>query len=400
MAKSQLVPSIRGKIKTMVMGFEANEPHYIAILEQLDKKMSKHTEIVIFCRSKADLRTLQNNNNWKWTKRMKFSGNFLSNLSRWIRDPLLAINKNGQLSEIIELNSQAGIANYLIQGLAEHISMQISAPEKNATILNVGWFEADGGNILVDQNFILIGWNDFQKIMIALYQKNRCINIPTCYRTTKQEILNVFNQGTSTYTEVIIIGEPPRLPLGTSKKNYLMHKHRLKLFTTDLWRTTKNSELQLRELMHLDLFLSLTGQMYQNKPVVFLAYAVPVKPSLIKRAVDINNQLRRVQRQLETRFHIMRNLIPVVENSNHEEYTCFYNNCLVEVTDSSNKVWIPSFGTGIEEWKKELESFDSLNMDLWKQLGFEAYLIESDFHNLCENGRGALHCITNEMIRF
>ncbi|MFM9947822.1 MAG: hypothetical protein ACKV1O_07795 [Saprospiraceae bacterium] len=149
--------------------------------------------------------------------------------------------------------------------------------------------------------------------------------------------------------------------------------------------------------VHIDLFISLTGQIFKQKPIIFVAFVIPTMPELASRSDKLNEELERVVVQLKEHFCIMRNPVPLVKNN--IEYPCFYNNCLVEVTETIKNVWIPSFATGKEGWKKKLMPYDKANQRLWEKIGFKAILIKSDFHNLCEYGKGALHCITNELIR-
>lgn len=381
-----LVPSIRGKIKLIVMVFDQSETSYIAILKELDKKLPAGAMILLLTKNELQRQTLIKET---WSTRINLETKPNSGLSRWVRDPFIVFYEQDSgllLNEFFK--PRQNIANHII----------IEQNEGSVLVEKADWFDAAGGNILTDQNNIFIGWNHFRMTMNRLYDKNNGRHIDDYFDYTKSEILNYINRGHSTYDKVIIIGEPaPEMKI---VERSLSEKKKPTLFDVSLWKTsvqnmddTTSDELTV----HIDAFMSLTGQNSNGKPVIFVAFAVPGKPELAEKANKINKELNYVVEHLEEQFCVMRNPVPVVEN--HEYYTCFYNNCLVEVTESTKKVWIPSFAAGKEKWKRALAPFDKANQNLWKSLGFNAMLIYADFHNLCEQGNGALHCITNELIR-
>lgn len=380
-----LVTSIRGKIKLIVMVFDQSEKSYLSILKELDKKLPAGAMILLLTKNELHRQALITQR--KWSTRINFDTPSSSGLSRWVRDPFLTFYaQDSQLLLNDFFKPGQNLANHIISNKAE-----LGLFERS------DWFDAAGGNILTDQNYVFIGWNHFQKTMIQLREKKLCQHDDDCYRCAKIEILKYINRGYSTFDKVIIIGEPAT---GINFGERSMAKvKKPTLFDFSLWKTSvQPMEKASDELtVHIDAFISLTGQTYNEKPIVFVALAVPVKAELAEKANNINKELDNVVEQLRGQFCVIRNPVPVVEN--HEYYTCFYNNCLVEVTETTKKVWIPSFATGKEKWKKALMSYDKVNQNLWKSLGFNAMLIYADFHNLCEQGNGALHCITNELIR-
>ena len=359
-SKIRLIPTVRGKIKLMVMVFDPSEASYWNILRQLDRQLSKWTDIMVFTRTEEDRDILKKG---KWSRRIKIKENTLTGLSPWVRDSFFSFVSDNQLAKIIEFKRKPSEPN---PELAETIA------GNEVPVEEFDWFIAEGGNILIDENYVIIGWNDFQNMISYLHSKKECSALDDCFSDVRDKILSLLNHGGNQYKEVIVIGQPP-----------LPGKERT----------------QVTFAPHIDLFISLTGQKSpEGKPIIFIPFAVPDKPKSAAKSDLINSELNGVINQLKERFCIMRNPMPITAEGG-KCYPCFYNNCLVEIYENSRKVWIPSFGTGSEKWKKDLKPFDELNRKLWENIGFEVFLIESDFHNLSKNGEGSLHCITNELIR-
>jgi len=371
------------------MVFDQSEPSYISILKELDKKLSAGTIILVLSKNDTHLEALKKGN---WSKRIKVVEKTNSGLSKWVRDPFLVFNKKENQIFVNEFFKDRKKPNL---NLASHLN----EVDQLIDFEYVKWFDAAGGNVLTDNKYVFIGWNHFSKTMNKLHGED-CEDLDDCYRHTQEQILKLLNRENSTFKELIVIGRPAVEKTTIERSITAKAFKELTLFDSSLWKTSvKSMDTNSDEFtVHIDAFISLTGQNYNQKPIIFLAFAVPTKPELAEKANNINKELDSVVEYLSDRFCIMRNPVPVVENNDH--YTCFYNNCLVEVTTTTKTVWIPSFATGKEKWKKALKPYDEANQGLWKSIGFKAVLIYADFHNLCEHGNGALHCITNELIRY
>lgn len=379
------VPSIRGKIKLLLMVFEAGEPAYVSILKQLDKKLSSETQILVLPQLDSDKAIL---NRAGLSPRVQIYDKSNNLLSRWVRDPFICFVDNTQRILIYQFILVRSDHNH---HLAKHLEQMAIFP---IATRHDGWFDVDGGNLLTDRKHIFIGWPDFQRTMAALCASDE----KDCYSKTKRRIIEELNSGkeNDTFSEVIVIGDVADRSLERGTEKLFVTESRL--FDPELWKTLPDADLvNVKFAPHIDMFLSLTGQDCDGKPIVFVAMAIATHPRLTERVNEINAELESVVAQLKNDFCVMRNPMPVVKN--REVYSCQYNNCIVEVSEFEKKVWIPAFGEGKERWKKGLQSFDKANLQLWESIGFKAEMIKSDFHSFCENGLGALHCITNELIR-
>jgi hypothetical protein len=375
------VPSIRGEIKLLLMVFEAGEPAYVSILAQLDNKLSPQTKILILPQSDDDQKTIKGAG---LSERVQVYDKSNNKISQWVRDAFISFTGENQKILIYQFRLVKNDHNHhLVEHLAE---MEIYPVEAK----NEDWFDVDGGNLLTDRKHIFIGWPDFQRTMAMVCNGSDA----DCIGKTKLKIIETLNSGNGTFEKVIVIGNTAG---NTFKRGVIKSQATGSgLFNPELWKSLDGID-QINFAPHIDMFISLTGQDCDGKPIVFVAIAVSTHPRLAERANEINAELETVVTELKENFCIMRNPMPVVQN--RKVYCCYYNNCLVEVSEFDKKVWIPAFGEGKDRWKKQLRAFDKANQQLWESIGFKAALIKSDFHNFCENGLGALHCITNELIR-
>ncbi len=98
-------------------------------------------------------------------------------------------------------------------------------------------------------------------------------------------------------------------------------------------------------------------------------------------------------------FQVIRTPLPHVfvdfpEERTRRWYFATSNNCLVEITDTSQRVWLPTYGHG--PWE-DLQATDDANRAIWEELGFEVVQL-GDFHPFAQN-LGALHCIKKYLAR-
>ena len=175
------------------------------------------------------------------------------------------------------------------------------------------------------------------------------------------------------------------------------------------WKEVRGSSDRIpSRLAHLDLYLSFTG-CTRNPPdrqIVFLAeckFLGSSNQSILRSEVEsLNEYLNQVAFNLEEMgFDVVRNPAPLLHNpENNASYLCAINNCLVEVTQLSRTVWLPSLTCEQESYAhyQQLQDVEKENDALWAELGFEVRIVEGNFHDLFDE-IGALHCITNELMR-
>lgn len=117
-----------------------------------------------------------------------------------------------------------------------------------------------------------------------------------------------------------------------------------------------------------------------------------------QEAVYRGNQLHAAQLE-RAGFVVLRNPLPLVYHDNHitkvrHWYFASSNNAIVETDGRRRAVWLPTYGHGC--WR-ELEATDRRNEEIWRDMGFEAFLL-GDFHPFVSN-LGSLRCMTKCLIR-
>jgi hypothetical protein len=159
----------------------------------------------------------------------------------------------------------------------------------------------------------------------------------------------------------------------------------------------------LQPVFHIDMFLSLAGRdpasgryrVLVGSPTEAAAIlGEPVPDHALPRAFD------EIARRLERLgFEVVRTPLPRTYVDYPEErlrvwYFATSNNCLVEITEGSRRVWLPTYGHG--PWA-HLQATDEANRAVWEGLGFEVVQL-GDYHRFAQNF-GALHCIKKYLDR-
>ena len=224
-----------------------------------------------------------------------------------------------------------------------------------------------GGNLMFDEDFVLVGAKQMRNSAIAAKKTD-----------VSELLLQSLNGGQAgqPFKRVIAIGA--------------------------------HTEQEPPKLIHLDLYMSLTGQREEGRYIILvgrceLVSATTPDPDLVRSIDLMNAYLEAVAAQLTTLgFAVRRNPIPVVQKRNAvESYLCAYNNCLTEVVEGMRPVvWLArlSFGQEATGHYAHLKRLEDENIKLWEDLGFEVRLVDANFHTILDD-QGSLHCITNEVLR-
>jgi hypothetical protein len=98
-------------------------------------------------------------------------------------------------------------------------------------------------------------------------------------------------------------------------------------------------------------------------------------------------------------FDVIRNPLPLTYVDDPEAklrtwYMATANNCLVQITDQSSDVWLPTYGHA--NWA-DLAAVDAANRRIWQELGFTVHEL-GDYHPFAQN-LGAVHCIKKYIAR-
>ena len=159
----------------------------------------------------------------------------------------------------------------------------------------------------------------------------------------------------------------------------------------------------LQPIFHIDMFLSLAGQNPESGRYRVLVGSPAAAAKVLGErlpdhalALAFDEIARRLKR---LGFDVIRTPLPRVYVDYPGErlrqwYFATSNNCLVEITDDSKRVWLPTYGHG--PWEA-LAATDEANKEIWEGLGFEVVQL-GDFHYFAQN-LGSLHCIKKYLRR-
>ncbi len=374
--------SIRGKIRVLMMAVTNIDgtDQYERILAVLHT-LSEHTGLLVWCNSQSVQATFHT---WLQEKGVEAELRLIGEIiprsfhcmllapkeksdltfySHWVRDPFLwKWDEPGALTLLgsVSAKNEDSLWPYLhlkalnLEGLGPVAVHGRAVP-------------VAGGNILFDEDFVMVGAKQFRD---GLNSGDEQI-----YRQRLTDVMN--GTGNSRpFVRLIEIGdaagqEPPKL-------------------------------------IHLDLYMSLTGARIEGRYVILVGRATLAAGSeapdtdLIRSIEQINKYLDAVTEQLiQSGFYVRRNPIPVLQKRNEaESYLCAYNNCLTEVSEDKSVVWLAklSYQQEAAPYFNHLKQLEDENVALWKELNFEVRLIEANFHTILDD-QGSLHCITNEVLR-
>ena len=381
---NSLFSSVRGKIKILLVAVSNNDgaDQYGRILALLHT-LSAHTGLLVWCNSRAvaegfadwlgqrgiqaECRTLAEPipAQFRCVLLTPDDSGSLTFYSHWVRDPFLwKPNANGGLTL---LESQDAQHEDALWGLLHLKNLHFEGA--GAVALKSRAVPVAGGNILFDEDFVLVGAKQLRQ--------SAAFNRQSDYTGDLLQLLNGDDKG-QPFQRVIVIGE--------------------------------HTEQEPPKLIHIDLYLSLTGQRdASGHYLVFvgqcelLSGASSPDPDLSRSVAQMNAYLDAVEKQLlDAGFGVLRNPVPVLQKRNTKEsYLCSYNNCLTEVADGQQAlVWLARLSRGqeAEGWYEDLLRLEQANIDLWQGAGFEVRLVDANFHTILDD-QGSLHCMTNEIWR-
>lgn len=428
-AKLRPIPSSEGRIKTLLFVLPKDQKlkskfNFFPILGELIDKIPNVQFIIIHRGSelkldplfkirlenhpKVDLKLIKNSKNEAATD---------ADLSIWAQDhfyPLRVTEKEASFTTTYGMIGNID-SNFLFS------LERIVKPNSEDNILpglqlkRTG-LEFEGGNILVGEDFMLVGANDYHP---EAYEK--WFGVKTIFVETSVP--------------------PPTKEYYTSKDKF-QNKFPLP------------SDIRRQPIFHLDMFLTLVGY-NENKTNYTIVVGQPKLGIENLQDIDyefylvLNNWLTQMQAsicsclenlknsfrdQLEVELNIVS--IPLVLTYNdivdsntkkREWFWATYNNCLVENAkatphkESYRKVWLPSYGSPASDFSKKemssslnqgisqhlrtvkpitygnwtyLEEYDKVSKYIWESLGFEVCLLEQSYIPFARQ-YGSLNCFTN-----
>lgn len=413
----QIVSSVYGRLKTIILFFPSNGgysiyPYFEFVKEFIGQLNGNGRRFLFVYESNAlseeacqDLKKLahQKGNAFYLVPILYQS----SDLAPWAQDCFLSISYevNGQrqtyLVEPSNESSNRNVAQELVRNLEQSTVPNLNIKHSDSLVPFVG------GNVLIGENFILIGLN-----------------------RTDKEIIEA--QGANWLGKNIILLE--------SKSTHLHLFWPECRQTSDGYCNRYEASAAKQALFHLDLFITLAGKNATGQEVLVIGQPVIGFPLNDKMPKDVKELVKDVIMQttkaieetilslrqelyaLGTPFIIVRNPLPLtyydeLKNGQATRYWCWasYNNCLVEHYYNKNtlsnpiikNIIMPSYGISSNYSHKactqtgkpygswtDLHQYDLHNQWIWEDLGFSVTLMRQDYNPFIRR-QGSLNCLTN-----
>lgn len=415
------VQSAKGRIQYLLMVYKSrNDGAARSILLELLRKLPRYTRFFVYCTSelnRSELVAFLHRHKFKrfaivpadatvapQVKCLLFAPQPERDYTYWVRDPfLIRWDKTTQTAYLMETKSQKEADWNLAENLQ---TLPLGGPR-----LEVAGRTADiflsGGNVLLDNGFILTGFEEAQQNWMANQSRSD-------WARQVRSLLSIAPDQSSDH--LVVLGEEaaPYIP------DYI---DALLKFFPDANALEQQGVRRFSPLVfsHIDMFITPTGVLGKhNKPVLFLArgdvlltlgYSHEKEQAVLE---SWNAYMDAIERELQDWFEVRRNPVPLfVQYKSAEKnrskiqaarpegvYPGAYNNCLVETTKKVRRVWLPriSIAPVYHLHREVLDRLDRENEALWKQLGFNVSFIEADFHEFLMD-YSALHCITKELAR-
>jgi len=267
-----------------------------------------------------------------------------------------------------------------------------------------------GGNVLVGDNFILIGKDYFN--MERKVRKQLCaIEYPVqkgmLLSLKPKDIKGDFQHWLSPKDKkkIILLGKKRPDTFGIP---VLDQTHQ------DIFRRCPIGKKQ--PFFHLDLFLTLAGRQSEGGPYRILVARVEnasdfQSPELEENFIQPwNDWIGHIAEDLvQSGFEVGYLPMPLIYGK-HRDYknrrdwfVMSYNNCLIEIGRSGNQVWMPTYGTALanhdpfELKTDKLPDFDQRAAQCFRNLGFDVHRLMNYLPHMLYGG--SVHCLTNCLLR-
>ena len=332
---------------------------------------------------------LETNRNWR-----------LSQVNIWVEPSASILFREWAQDHMIVLVSERNPANkILLEKLQERsgsLADVLSTMHEEIKASKKGSIEFDGGNILADENFVLMGADEIvntQKLHPHL---------------SEEEIKTLFAEHFHVTPDNIHWIAGP-----------IAHRWKVKhVFQNHLWEHDLNYWCGDRQpIFHLDQFISLAGRNTAGQYCILVGKLKleTYRPNrsdwpaeLLRFWQDaiqtLHEGLDKIAQNLakQSDFHIIRNPLaltywdePIKEEPNQFERHWFlasYNNVITQRTAGQSIVFLPSYAFNHQsgDWSN-LESIEHENQRIWEQLGYEVKFF-GDCLPLARR-RGGPHCM-------
>ena len=251
-----------------------------------------------------------------------------------------------------------------------------------------------GGNVLVGDDFMLVG-ADYLTRTLETWRQSAPVLIGD--GSPAKRARELFNRAFDRRRRLHFLGLARPIP------EELLSPRRFRQDGEQWTEDVGAGAGSLQPIFHIDMFLSLAGKSPKSGRYRVLVGSPAAAAEILGQrlpdhalALAFDEIARRLKR---LGFEVLRTPLPRVYVDYPDErlrqwYFATSNNCLVEITDDSRRVWLPTYGHG--PWEA-LGATDEANKEIWEGLGFEVVQL-GDFHYFAQN-LGALHCIKKYLRR-
>jgi len=380
---ARLVSSAFGAIDRLLFTLPAYafQPHYRQAYEQLLASLPAATRFVVLCR-RSQRNAVENllDDAGVRNRTQIAETNFQINFSIWAEDAYVVVQQDGQGEPT--LVEPANFTRYDDGFIADIVSAQT-----NVGVHSVPLYY-QGGNVLIGDDFWIIG-SDYpaKATQLGLIRAEPG-------ETDRDAALRRYGEELDATRRMIILGTRHPVPQETTRSIDV---------NGERWEEVLYFGTGAHQpLFHIDMFVTLAGRDESGAPIALVGdpkmaadtLGEPTsQPMLIPYYNDIAKRLE------DEGFFVIRNPLPLTyadfpAYKQRVWYFATANNALVEVTDESRHVWLPSYGHGSQA---HLRATDSQNKRIWESLGFTVTMLE-DFNPFASN-LGAVHCICKYLQR-
>lgn len=382
-ANSKLVSSAFGSLDRILFTLPgyAFDPGYREAYENLLSVLPNNTEIVVLC--SGSMRPAAENlldASGVLARTEIVETNYNIHFSIWAEDAYAVVQEAGQGAPT--LVEPANFTRYDDGFIADIVSAQTNIGAHSVPL----YFQ--GGNILIGDDYWIIGADYPAKATkLGLITAN-------AGETPKDAAIRRYGEELDSVRTMMVLGTKNPVPATSGRPITINGEQWLEIvyFGTG----------EHQPLFHIDMFVTLAGRNGEGAPIALVGDP--------KMAADILGEQTTTEmlipyydniadRLANEGFQVVRNPLPLTfaDIPSRKERLWYFataNNALVEITNNSKRVWLPTYGYGSQQ---HLGATDSKNKKIWEDLGFEVVLL-ADFNPFAAK-LGAVHCICKYLER-
>ncbi|GAA0584947.1 hypothetical protein [Caenispirillum bisanense] len=318
-------------------------------------------------------------------------------LTGWVQDPFIPAVYGGQRPPTQLL---------VPQGSDDPIPIQLAADQALELERAVTPVAFEGGNLLFDAGRYCIGLDTIDQTQALITNGT----IPPAPHGVGADgyITNLYHRYVDGTRDPCRIGLPDVTYPAQQTREIMVNGH-----PYDETVYFGNLEGTHQPIFHIDMFITLLGRdEATDSPLVLLGSPIQAQDLMYDEVETPPEALAdgfdAIQTQLQSYGYVVRrNPLPLMyldfppdegnERGERRWFFASYNNCIVEVTETSKTVWMPTYGQGYGEWEPRLARVNDANEALFQELGFTVIRMPDCTMLACD--AGSIHCVVNYLQR-